>query len=218
VVDHRAVAVLEPGGRLVLMDLADGRKIVEEQLEPEPHLFDFTVIAGPGQHLVVTQSLDFEEEDEDGDAILPLGGVESLRIRHGRVYAFDAMGEPLWPGPLAVEDHFLPAGQPERLPVLVFARHKKVRLPTGHARTDTDLLILDKRTGQVIDELHFETANNSFRLTGDPERNTVEIQLQRNTIQLTFTGKTREQTEADSPGTLRAIFDALKEAAGKAGS
>jgi outer membrane protein assembly factor BamB/tetratricopeptide (TPR) repeat protein len=212
-VDQQAAAVFEPEGRLALIDLAEGRPIVDTQLGQASEILRLSVLSAPGLYFAVAHLQD--SEDELVRTVQPIGGVSSETIERARVYAFDDQGKALWPSPLEIEDQCLPLDQPELLPVLAFVCAYKEPLPTGRTETGTSLLCVDKRTGRVVCEEHFKWRNSTFHAVGDPEKQTVQIQLQRATVTLTFTDKPwKDQTSSgDVPKTFDAVFRALRNAA-----
>jgi tetratricopeptide (TPR) repeat protein len=212
-VERKAVAVLEPDGSFALIDLAEGRSIIDTQLGPASDILRLGVLTAPGLYLVVAHLQD--SEDELARTAQPVGGVSSETIKRARVYAFDNQGKALWPSPLEIEDQCLPLDQPELLPVLAFVCTYKEPLPTGRTEVGTSLLCLDKRTGRVVCEEHFKWRNSTFCMVGDPEKKTVRIQLQRATVTLTFTDKPwKDETQSgEVPKTYEAVFQALRNAA-----
>jgi outer membrane protein assembly factor BamB/tetratricopeptide (TPR) repeat protein len=202
-VGDNAVALFEPGGRFLLVNLADGRALVDAKLTPEPPLCELFVFHSPGQYLVLTQGP--ESDQDENRHIHPLSGTSSQRITKAHVYAFDAHGKSMWAKPVVIDDQFLPMDQPSQLPVLFFAatvqeRKKGQRVTTSN----TVLLGIDKRNGHEICNEAIRNGSNGLTLTGDPQKRTVEIRLQRDTLTLTFT---------DDPATAsQAIWKAIHRA------
>ncbi|MFH1265111.1 MAG: PQQ-binding-like beta-propeller repeat protein [Planctomycetota bacterium] len=228
-VAHDAVAVSEPDGRLVLLDLDDGRTLLDAKLDFEPSLSDLSeilVLPSPDQYLVIA----YNQTSRQTRAVQGVSG-SSLRIERGRVYAFDRHGEKLWPAPAEIEDQWLPMSQPARLPVLTFANIVQQSGANAQTRSKTSILCIDKRTGRKICRDEFAGPTNCFRLVGDPEKKTVELKLKQSTITMDFTdqplGADSEEDDAaamekQSPGPLskgpaaaRAIWKALQAAAGE---
>src|SRR6185503_5381319 len=56
VVQREAVGLFEPGGKFVLLNLADGKPIAEEQLEAENPLNAIYILRSSEQYLLVTDS------------------------------------------------------------------------------------------------------------------------------------------------------------------
>ncbi len=180
-----AVAVYEPDGHFMILDLADGHPIVDRQLLPEDDLAEIFVLRSPDQYLLITHRQQMTSGTTRRTYMHP---TSSVRIGRGRVYAFDRTGKEMWPEPVLVENQFLSLNQPSSLPVLVFAC--MVQEPqTGNVRTQpkTAILCLDKRTGRVICKREFADRTSIFQVSGDPDKRTVEIRIQKNLLTMTFT-------------------------------
>lgn len=222
-VENELVAVFEPGGRFALIDIASGRHRVDAKLQPESALADIFVLPSPDGYVLVTCGA---ERDERGlRRTYALHGLASAQVSRGKVYAFDRHGKSRWPHPVKVEDQFLLLSQPKRLPVITFACTAQVRKPDGTSQQSTAILCIDRHTGRVLVREDFPSGTMVFQLAGDPEKKTVQLRLQRDTISMTFTGK---PITAQSPaeGTVkdtaakarnkpkpRGLFEALQRAA-----
>ncbi len=216
-VDNEVAGVLEPNGRFLLIDLADGRALVDAKLPPQEDISEIHVFRSPEHTILVTNSAETTAGNVRTQGLHP---VASARIVRGRVWGFDRSGEPLWPEPVLVENQHLPLSQPSRLPVLTFACMVQERVPNAPTQTKTAVLFVDKRTGWKHAE-EFDTPTGSFHLVGDAEKKTVEMQLQRNTVTLKFTDQPLPPPDEPSaaekvPGTLGTVFKAIGRAAEKA--
>ena len=217
--EDEAVAVYEPSGRFVMLDLVDGHPIVDQQLQPEK-LAEIYVLGCPDQYLLIAHS---QQSAADTTRRTYMHGVSSVRIGRGRVYAFDLAGKKMWPEPVEVTNQFLALNQPRRLPVLTFVC--MVQEPqAGNIRTQpkTSVLCLDRRTGKVICSKEYADPTSILRLSGDPEKKTVGLQLQKNELTLTFTDQPippkEDSDEGDKPGEEKepSVAQALLRAAKKA--
>jgi hypothetical protein len=226
-VNEEAVAVYEPGGRFVLVDLNDGRKVIDEELQAGRSLTEILLLDSPDQYTLVLY--DRTPKHNQNRRIQEMHGVASAPITRGQVYAFDRDGNCLWPAPATVEQQHLPLSQPNRLPVLTFASMIQER-KSNNARYEskTAILCIDKRSGREVFREEFRGATNSFRLVGDPEKKTVEMELQQYKVTLTFTDqppppKTNQDNAQESqsggtqkwgPGPARALWKAIRAAIG----
>jgi outer membrane protein assembly factor BamB len=194
-VEDEAVAMFEPGGRLLLVRLDDGHSIVDTKVEPEAQISELLVLRSPGQYLVITQGP--ENDQSDGRHTHAIPGTTSQRITKAKVYAFDDQGKPLWASPTPIDDQFLPLDQPSRLPVLLFAAMIQERRNEGRQiQTSTVIQGIDRRTGQIVCDEKSANGTNGFTLVGDPEKKTVDIRLQRDTLTLTFTNQPPKPSQA----------------------
>ncbi len=215
-IDDQTAAVLEPGGRFVLVGLDDGRAIIDAPLEPEPRLSRVRVFRSPEQCLLVVAADHGENAAER--RVYPIHGTTSEQVPRGRVYAFDGSGRSLWEKPATIKDQFLPVDQPARMPVLVFAGMVQERKPGGQIETATRVQALDKRTGRMVCDQQFSGASALFRVSGNPAGKTVEIQSHQNTITLTFTDRplppaSEEATAGNKTTPMQAVLEALQKAA-----
>ena len=223
VLEDEAVAVYEPGGRFVMLDLVDGHPIVDQQLRPKKavaQIAEIYVLRCPDQYLLIANA---QQLAANTARRTYMHGVSSVRIGRGQVYAFDLAGKKMWPEPVEVTNQFLALNQPRRLPVLTFVC--MVQEPqAGNIRTQpkTAVLCLDKRTGKVICRRKFADPTSVFQLSGNPEKKTVGIRLQKNMLTLTFTDQPvppkEDSDEGGRPGeeedssVVKALLGAVKKA------
>jgi hypothetical protein len=116
------------------------------------------------------------------DSIQPLYGLFSQPIERGRLYAFDRHGKLLWPAAVKIQDQFMLAKQPSRLPLLTFV----CQIRDERMRTKTSLLCIDKRSGRTLYK-EMDKPTNILRIVGDAEKKTVELVMQHDTVTLKFT-------------------------------
>lgn len=192
-----AIAILEPKGRFALVNLADGRLLVDAQVDRQEGMSDVHVFRESGGTLVVVNGL--ERSNSSGRHYYGLQGVPSVQISRAKVYAFDAQGKPRWREPVTVQDQYLVLHQPENLPALVFACGVAERRATSMGQPRTAILAVDKRTGQVVRPKERFEGLSHFRLQGDPEKKTVEVYMQRDVVTFTFTGKPVPPPAKDQP-------------------
>lgn len=174
------LAVLEPDGRLTVLDLADGGVVFQSDLPAMPRRFArLHVQAWQDRYLVLAGSDDVaDQEAVDVSPLEPLlfsgGGAAPLS---GAVWAVDRDdGRPLWPMPAVVERHCLHTAQPPGLPLLVFCR---IIQPRASGPPALGVLCLDKRTGHAVfddDRIRLEGPTaGSCELEGDPDGHSVTI-------------------------------------------
>jgi len=191
------LAVLEPGGRLTVLDLADGGLAFRRELAGIPRGFE-RLFVQPWRDRYLVLAGASEGEDPSGAVALPLeqlllGGGAAAPLS-GVVWAVDRVdGRPLWPGPAVIDQQCLHTSQPPGLPVMVFCRRLKIgdRDPSA-----LSLLCLDKRTGHAVledDRIELEQRpNGDCSLSGDPSAHTVTVSDLGTTggsLTLTFTGR-----------------------------
>jgi outer membrane protein assembly factor BamB len=218
--DTEVVGVLEPRGHFTLVNLADGRALVDAPVEREGATSDVHVFRSPEQTLVVINGL--ERTSSSGRHYYGLQGVPSLQVSRAKIYAFDARGKPLWQKPVTVQDQYLVLHQPQRLPALVFACGVQDRRTASMSQPKTSILAVDKRSGQVVQPKEKYDGLSHFRLTGDPEKKAIQIDLQHDVVTLNFTDKPRvapaKEEEKKKPAATpsSALLKALRRGAERA--
>jgi outer membrane protein assembly factor BamB len=184
-VGDEAVAVLEPKGRFVMLDVRDGRVCVDAKVEPEPALADIYAMAMGDQYILVTNRQPNARNDQD--SIQPLPGASHKPVANGLVYGFDRKGKMLWPAPVKVENTHLVVDQPDRLPIVTFACMAYHRRGATGGYT-CPILCIDKRTGHVVYRQRIPATPSALDISGDAEKHTVQLRMQ-TAITLTFTDK-----------------------------
>ena len=124
-VGSKAVGVLEPSGRFVLVALADGHAIADLKLEARPHfsVTDIVVSRGWATNTLswpTTATIRCTGNVKQWHAADP-GHDQLSRFLAARIYALDLKGKLSWPAPVNVDHQYFLLSQPGRLPVLVFA-------------------------------------------------------------------------------------------------
>ncbi len=215
-VGNEVLGVMEPSGRFTLFSLPDGKKIIAEQLEPEPTLQEIVVMEADGEYFLTTHS---STRRQVGFTPRPVRGASSRLIRQGRVYGFGRDGRRLWPDfPQGVEvsQQQLLVSQPSRLPVLTFACMGYD--PKNNAsRWFTSVFMIDKRNGRVVLDRKFDQQTGDIEIIGDPATNTVDLRMQLVTAKLTFTGgplppvPKKLPTKLKPAGTLDGVLKAFED-------
>ncbi|HUT11496.1 MAG TPA: PQQ-binding-like beta-propeller repeat protein [Thermoguttaceae bacterium] len=214
VVGQEAVGVFEPDGRFVLVGLSEGRTIVDAKLNPERQLIDISVFRFGDRYVLITNG----EARSSRSYVQPIHTVPDdlyKMIGYGWVYAFDLQGKPLWPEPVKIENQQFAGYQPDRLPVLTFFYQTYQGSPR---RYEIALECIDKRTGHKIRLKDFPQMTTPLQLVGDPEADTVEVQLGGQKVTMSFTdepwpaaaAEEEDQTGVDRAKTGRALAATLK--------
>jgi outer membrane protein assembly factor BamB/tetratricopeptide (TPR) repeat protein len=197
-VDANTVAVLQSDGEFSLLNMADGKRLVSEQLKPEENLQGIFVIRGEHQDLLIAN-----HETPGSGRSLPAGrnpnfqgpatiepplGDQSCPLVSGHVYAFDrASGKLQWPGPASIEHQGLLLSQPTEVPALTFARTLRWQGVTTGQPVQGSILCLDKRTGQLLFENDELPPLGSVETIGNLADKTVTLLAQSQLVVLTFT-------------------------------
>jgi len=206
----------------VLVNLADGRLLVDAKVDREEGMSDVHVFRSPSETLLVVNSL--QGGSSSGRHYYGLQGVPSVQASRAKIYAFDAQGKALFRGPAVVQNQYLVLNQPQRLPALVFAcgvqepQRKSIGQPrTAMSQPRTAIVAVDKRTGQVVRPKERFEGLSHFRLQGDPEKKVIEVHLQRDVVALAFTDKPvppapKEEAKKPASKTSSALLKAMRRA------
>ncbi len=193
------ICLLAPDGTLKLIRTDDGQVIVDEKLPGEAAATEVHLLRAGEQYMVVTNR---PQARDQGLRINPLPGTLYRPINNGRVYAFDKNGKATWQNPTAVNGQLLLLHQPEELPIFVFGSQPYDPRKAGTERFSTQMVCLDKRNGRVVYRGDFAGPTATFEIVGDPEKDVIEIQLQRNVVKLQLTDQPlppeEPETEDDS--------------------
>jgi len=209
--EKETVGLLEPDGQLTLVRIADGQVLLKDKLDLQEFaqgLQGFYLMRLGEVYLVVPWGIPqgFQQMPQQ-----QIPGMQCVQVPFGKVYAYNWEGKRLWPKPLELRHQNLLFSQPAGLPVVIFATQLFERRGQG-GTFQVHLLAIDKQTGRKVLEEKFPYTTNIFQITGDPEKHTVNILLQRDKITLTFTD---EPWPAEQPGAQEATSGKEKTAAKK---
>lgn len=177
-------AFLEPSGRLLLVALADARKIIDLQLDPESALDNIAIQRTVDQYLLLAN----RAATASGAAAQPMPpGVMmpdgSLAVpANGHIYAFDReSGKPLWPVPASVENYNAVLSQGSDLPVIVLLKMRAGGNSGATGDNEPSVLFLDRRTGRSVlspgQEFNPQLAQLSCDVSGDRERRSITLSV-----------------------------------------
>lgn len=184
---EQVLAVVEPEGRFALVNLADGRLLIDSPIEPEPQLTDVFLMASPTRWLLFTNR--FFPNHQNGVSIHPLPNGFNNPLINGLAYGFDReSGEKVWGG-VPIDKQGLALVQPTELPIVVLAsRIYERRAPrTGSTAPFTSILCLDKRNGRIVHHERFEGHIAVIETAADPQQNKIDLKLQSKSVTLNFT-------------------------------
>lgn len=222
VVGEEAMAVLEPEGHFRLISLADGHDIIDATLPlPAPSKTTDTEKTVPlksgrlsmpsgiavlplGDEYIVLVSFD-PTDAAQGPTSQPLPGCAHRPVFSGLVFGFNRQGKSLWPAPVKIENQHLITDQSPGLPIVAFGCLVYQKRNNGTNQYMTSLLCIDKRTGRVVYRERLPQATSTFELTGDADKNVVEMALQPQplrplSIRLEYTGKPWPATDTRDEG------------------
>lgn len=185
-VEEDEVAVMEPDGSFKLFAFADAKPRVATTLSPEKILLSVHVIRSATDYLVAVSRPNVVNKDMIV-AAAPAGDMSPLI--YGRLYSFDRRtGESNWQTAAEIDRFGMPLEQPTNSPVVAFLRHVTPSVSRGPRRTQSSVLLLDRRDGSMIfqrDDIPAMTGQ--WRLEAQPALQQVEVQIQTKTIVVKFT-------------------------------
>jgi outer membrane protein assembly factor BamB/tetratricopeptide (TPR) repeat protein len=192
IVDNETVALLEPNGHFVMLNLADGKTLVDEKLREETNLQRIFVLRCAQQDFLVTDRGPAAIGVRPGRvqmAVSPQLPTDSFTSPvSGHVYAFDrGTGKQQWSDPATIEQQDLWLAQPTELPVLMFFGSVQSAVPGRAQAVGSSILCLDKHTGRLAYENDKLQQFNAMDLAVDPENQTLALQWGQQTLSLKFT-------------------------------
>lgn len=195
-IDLEEAAILQPDGRLSILDLATGHIRLKQQLDAEEALQTLYVLRGASEYIVMANTP--IDDAPDGLSVQPAPGGygplgQSSPLVNGKIYAIDrGTGKSLWPVPAVVEHFGLPLDQSTLLPALTLMRNISPDNTGGSRSWKTEVLCLDKRDGRIIfrkDDIPGQT--QVFHLQGDVEQESVALMLPGQSYTMRFTDDPR---------------------------
>jgi outer membrane protein assembly factor BamB len=185
----RYVAVVELGGRVAVVDAADGRVLVDYQSKGKPTLEEIHLIVGHDTFLVAAK----RPRPANADRVVKQLSIDAPVI-DGELYLFDReSGEMRWNRPAEVAQQGLLLNQPADLPFIAFAGLLH-RSDGGGTRSLTTMLAIDKATGRTLyqnDELPQTGGGHCVPRIVDAASHTAAVEMAGQTILLQFTSDRR---------------------------
>jgi hypothetical protein len=184
VMEPNAIAVYEPTGRFLVVDVRSGTITMEQDLEPLPDVDGISTMKTDDKLFLMISK-------QAGQQFKPLAPQPDFPLIDGFVYSFDiATGKPLWPAPAVVRSRGAVLSQPREIPLLVFADKKIVRDPATGGGFQLRVLCIDQRTGETVyrnDKLP-DTSIVRFRIRGARDGEpVVAVEMNAGKIQLAMT-------------------------------
>jgi outer membrane protein assembly factor BamB len=184
-IDEDEAAVVEPKlGRFHVVSLADGKPRVDARIESDPSLEHFLVRRSPRKYLLVTYGTAKKNEK-----ILSVSGLNYPDpLAHGHVYGFDRKsGKKIWTG--YVGHQSIDMGQPETLPVLIFAARRYENLKQGkltYRKNNLAITILDTRNGRALVDYSAVENTSPYHLSVDPLNRRIDVRFYQTDVTLTM--------------------------------
>ncbi|MCC6493396.1 MAG: PQQ-binding-like beta-propeller repeat protein [Pirellulales bacterium] len=185
----RYVAVVEPQGRAIVVDAANGARLVDHPVPATPRIDEIHVAVGRDSFLVAAKH---PRAGGGSRNVQPIHMLDS-QVMDGHIYLFDReSGAMRWNRPAEVAQQSLLLTQPADLPFIVFAG-LTTDANSGNARPLCKVLILDKATGRTLYQKDDLPQNGNYcvpRVT-DGANGQAAVELAGRTILLQFTDQRR---------------------------
>jgi outer membrane protein assembly factor BamB len=178
-------AVVEPSkGRLHVVSLTDGKPRVDSPIQSDAAIDDFLIRRSPTRYLLITHGT----TSKDGK-ILSVNGVNYPDpLVNGHVYGFDRKtGKRIWTN--YVGNQAVESGQPETLPVLVFAASRYEDIRQGKITRRANKLaitILDTRNGRILLDYSAVEGPSPYLLAIDPLKKRIDVKFRQTRVTLTM--------------------------------
>ena len=225
VLNEEAIGVLEPDGRFLLLDLADGRTIADVLLLPDegkasaaggggqggkappdalrahhPGVATAIHVIRSGDEYLLFVSQNYRQKP---GVFMPqqVPGAQGLGPLYGQLYAIDGKGKLMWPGPVEIEEAYFLQNQPQRIPAVVFASQRYEQQNNRQMQVKRRVVCVEKRTGRIIyssDAL--QRGMMTLDIETDPGKHTVTLRMWDESVELAFTDKPVKPAPAAAKG------------------
>ena len=180
------VAVVDADGHCAIVDASTGEAIVEQNLAPLEKMQDVYLLAGNESFILAVK----QKSKTNVHHINALNRNDSVVLGAGKIYHFDRKtGKQLWSSASTLDRQALMLAQPADLPVIVFVANVTRRDARG-GRPGIKMLVLEKASGRQLihnNELPGSNGNHCLIKLSDSKKNTVEIEMSRQTVAMNFT-------------------------------
>lgn len=190
IAESRYAAIVEPSGRCVIVDIADGTLLVDHHSHETLPVHQTYLLVGSDNFVLVAQT--------------PLRTLPERRISKlnqfdyevidGHVFVFDRRtGQSAWSRSAEVRQESFVLSQPVDLPIVAFAGAVN-RRNAGGGRQAISLVLLEKASGRLLfqdDTLPQSSANHCEIKVVDPLTHDLAVEMTTQTVRLKFTDHPR---------------------------
>ncbi|MEM8944869.1 MAG: PQQ-binding-like beta-propeller repeat protein [Planctomycetota bacterium] len=191
IMQNRFVAVAEPGGRCVVVDIESGHQVVDQQIKPNLSMQRVHLFVGQDDFLVaIQQPLRIERRIR---YVTGFNAFDFTKPFAGQLYRFDRVaGEALWSGAAEVAGLPLMLAQGVDLPMIAFAGNIRRQDKQG-SKHEIGVMLLERATGRLLyhnDQLP-PSAHYCLVKVPDPSSNEAVVEMINRKIRLQFTDTPR---------------------------
>ncbi len=182
------LAAANRSGDLKVVDLKDGRLLVDQKLEPRNSL-NRIVMLQDRERIYLFALRPRNPSEGTPPAPMSTGAVQEI-VADGKLFAFDRRsGKRVWQSPASIDGRTIPFNQHPDLPVLAFLQLD--RGSNGNQQeTTVSVLCIDKRTGEMImDKQGIHYNSPAYAVDGDPDENTVNLLMSNVNFAIHFTAE-----------------------------
>ncbi len=197
------VAMFQPDGKFVILNLLGGNAVVECQLQAKPDLTRLYTLASKDSFTVVAGGKKPNNGSNNIRFYGSIGGDLCPEI-NGHVYSISRKtGKPRWSGPAKIYGYYLPLDQAPDSPALVFLQNTRSKASARPTRTTykAAVLFIDKRDGREIYSADGLERMLNYSIEADPPNQTVVVKTNVNEFVMKFTDK---PVEAAKPVEMKA--------------
>ena len=193
IAQNRFVAVAAPSGHCVIVDIHEGRVVVDQPIKGNVSATELHLLVGEKNFVLSVQQ---PPKIDRKRAAMPFNGNGMDFTRKafaGQVYLFDReTGLAAWEHPAEVRGLPLMLSQAADLPILTFAGNIRGQ---GRSRTKPNmgLMLLEKSSGRMLyhDETLPQSPHHFFVHASDTEPSETVVEMSTRTVKLQFTDRPR---------------------------
>jgi hypothetical protein len=188
--EGRYVSVVEPRGRIQIIDAAGGQVLVDYPASNKPTIDEVHLLVGRDDFTLIVKH---PKPGNVRQRVAMYNTPDSVQV-DGEVYVFDrATGKMRWNRPADVVQQSLLLTQPADLPFVLFAGVFQQQ-DAGGGQPRTSLLMLDKASGRTLfaeDDLPQAGGGQCLARINDAASHQATVEMAGRTILLQFTDQRR---------------------------
>ncbi len=182
------LAVVEPTGRYVVVDLESGKLLVDYTSQIDGVIAQVHLFQGAD---CLTIAVEQARQTPTSRRMIWANGIDQS-VFDGELMSFGAQsGQPLWSRPAQIRNQSLLLTQPVNLPVIAFVGNYHRQDTTGRQQF-ISLMLLEKSSGRVLvweDEL--PASPNYCDIVADAAAHEVRVEMASQSVKLSFTDAPR---------------------------
>ncbi len=194
--DHE-FAVADRNGKITIVQLADGKPVIEHQGDPLNDNHDrLYVMPSSRDYLIVLSAPTKMVGTDSFSSPIPW----RCPLVTGRLLALDRKdGSPLWESDAKIAGYAVPLDQPAESPVLLLMRQRsgRTQVRSSNSGSRPSIICVDRRFGNALLKEETVLRANVYFIVVDPAKQRVEVRV--SPKRLTFQFTDQPQTEKRTP-------------------